>query len=289
MEKTKRKSRFRKRYVFGALVLAYILMCQSCMTMRITPEEARKYFSEARIPFVDKTVTIEYHPIHYIETGAPDKPTLFFVHGSPGSWDAFKRYLADSLLLQKYRMIAVDRPGFGYSGFGEAEDLPTQSRWLTQLVKYTDNKKPIILVGHSLGGPVILKMATENPQLYRRLVVLSGAVDPKLEETETWRYFIKKKPVRYLIPGALRPSNDELWWLKLDLLNMQPKLKNITSDVTIIHGTKDPLVPYENVAFMKKEFVKARSITVIPIKGANHFIPWEHYETIRDALLELKL
>jgi hypothetical protein len=61
---------------------------------------------------------------------------------------------------------------------------------------------------------------------------------------------VKSVPLRYLVPGALRPSNDELWWLK-NLFSLAPELKKITSAV-IIHGTKDALVPFSNVAFMKK-------------------------------------
>ncbi len=283
------KSKFKKRYIAFAILSAYLIMCQSCMTMRTTPSKTKEYFEDLKVVYVDKTVSIEGNSIHYIQTGDEQNPTLFFVHGSPGSWNAFKRYLSDSLLLQKYRMIAVDRPGFGYSDFGAAEDLKTQAKWIAAFLKTINNKQPIVLVGHSLGGPVVAKMATQNPTLYKHLVILSGALDPAAEKTEKWRKIIKMKPLRYLIPGALRPSNDELWWLKSDLLEMKPELINITSDVTIIHGTKDPLVPYSNVYFMKNAFANAKSIEVTAIIGANHFIPWEYFETIRKALLELKL
>ena len=132
-------------------------------------------------------------------------------------------------------------------------------------------------------------MATENPGLYARLVILAGSIDPAAETTEGWRYYIMKKPIRFLIPGALRPSNDELWWLKKDLVDMKPDLKKITCDVTVIHGTKDPLVPYSNAGFIAKEFTGAKSIDVISLENANHFIPWEHFAEIRDELLKIKL
>lgn len=147
----------------------------------------------------------------------------------------------------------------------------------------------MVLIGHSLGGPVVVKLATENPEKYKHLVILAGSVDPKAETPENWRPIIMSIPLRYLIPGAMRPANDELWWLKSDLVAMQPFLKNITSEVTIIHGTKDPLVPYSNVFFMQNEFVNAKTVHVIGIENANHFIPWEHFAEIRDALLEIKL
>lgn len=285
--KANHKSRYKIKYFLLAILLAYIIICQSCMTMRMTPKETQKFFTGSKVAFESKKIAIQKHTLHYIQTGNPQNPTLFFVHGSPGSWDAFKKYVTDSLLLSKYRMIAVDRPGFGYSDFGDAQNLEMQTQLLQQLVLQTDNGKPITLIGHSLGGPIIVKMATEQPQKFAHLVVLAGAVDPEAETPEIWRSIIMKKPIRYLIPGAMRQSNDELWWLKGDLTDMKPQLKNITSKVTIIHGTKDPLVPYSNVDFMKSAFVNAKMIDVIPIENANHFIPWEHFDLIRDVLYKL--
>lgn len=177
-------------------------------------------------------------------------------------------------------MIAIDRLGFGYSNFGEAEDLNVQAKVISNFVYQIKNDQPIVLVGHSMGGPVIVKMVTLYPERYDNLVILSGAIDPDAEKPEKWRRIIMSKPLRYLIPRALRPANDELWWLKDDLVKMKPALQIVSSKVVIIHGTKDPLVPYSNMKFMLKEFTNAKKIDTISIKGANHFIPWEHYETI---------
>jgi pimeloyl-ACP methyl ester carboxylesterase len=272
-----------------ALLLYYIIMCQSCMMMRTSRIETKDFFKKGKVNYIDSTAMVSGNPIHYIETGNAGNPTLFFIHGSPGSWDAFKDYLRDSLLLKKYRMVAIDRPGFGFSDFGQAEDLKTQTRWITSFIKTINNGKPLVLVGHSLGGPVFAKLATENPDWYKHLVILAGSVDPNAEKPEKWRRYIMVKPIRFLIPGALRPANDELWYLKKDLVELEPDLDKITSEVTIIHGTNDPLVPYSNVSFMVREFKNAKSIDVITIENANHFIPWEHFEKIRKALLDLKL
>lgn len=281
--------RFKKRYVAIGIFIVYIIICQSCMKMRMSPSKTKSFFEETQTAFINENSAVSGHEIHYIQTGNDDMPTLFFVHGSPGSWDAFKEYIRDSLLLKKYRMIAIDRPGFGYSNFGQAEDLQTQSNRINAFLKTKDNRQPIILVGHSMGGPVIAKMATLSPDRYKALVIIAGSIDPDAEKPENWRKVIKVKPIRYLIPGAMRPANDELWLLKQDLKDLKPLLKNIKSEVTIIHGTKDQLVPYSNVAFIQKELVNAKSMDLISIKEANHFIPWTHFETIRDALLNLKL
>jgi pimeloyl-ACP methyl ester carboxylesterase len=50
-------------------------------------------------------------------------------------------------------MIAIDRPGFGYSDFGmlKFNGAISNNRLLYQI----DNKQPMILVGHSYGGPMV--------------------------------------------------------------------------------------------------------------------------------------
>jgi pimeloyl-ACP methyl ester carboxylesterase len=200
----------------------------------MSKKETKSFFASTKTKYIDNSKKIEGYTIHYIETGNKNASTLFFVHGSPGSWDAYKEYLKDTLLLSKYRLIAIDRIGFGYSNFGKATNLKTQAIIIEKFVGLISNGKPLYLIGHSMGGPVIVQMAVDKPQLYKQLIILSGAIDPKAEEPENWRAIIKAKPIRYIIPGALRTSNDELYWLKEDLFLMKPQLKNITSKITII-------------------------------------------------------
>lgn len=258
------------------------------MRMRTSRSKTKTFFETSNITFKDSSININDKTIHYIQTGNKNNPTLVFIHGSPGSWDAYKEYLKDTLLLKKYRMIAIDRPGFGYSNFGNSENLFEQSRTIELFIDRLKNKKNIYLIGHSYGGPEIVKMAIDKPNDYKQLVIIAGAIDPDAENPEKWRPFLMAKPLRYFVPGALRPANDELWWLKNDLKVMKSSLKKIVADVVIIHGTKDRLVPYSNAAFISKEFVNAKSIELLPIENADHFIPWTHYEIIRNKLLNLK-
>jgi pimeloyl-ACP methyl ester carboxylesterase len=278
-----------KKLAVAIVVFAYILFCQSCMKMRMNRDKTNQFFSKSAVQFQDNIFVGDNFKIHYLQTGIDNNPTLLFIHGSPGSWDAYKNYLSDSLLLKKYRLIAIDRPGFGFSNFGNAQNLEVQALRISKFVQAVANKKPVVLIGHSMGGPIIAKLAIDNPSWYNHLVILAGSIDPNAETPENWRPILKSFPVRYLIPGALRPSNDELWWLKQDLIAMKSDLKKIKSSVTIIHGTKDQLVPYANVPFIQSEFIAAKTIKVISIDDANHFIPWTHFETIRAELLQLKL
>lgn len=272
---------------FMILLAAWLVMAQSCMKFRISDSEAVQNFAAKGVKLETNTITVNHHSLHYVKTGVDSLPTIFFVHGSPGSWDAFASYMEDSDLLKKYRMVSVDRPGFGYSDFGDALPLEQQSKIISPLFQLLKNEKPLYLVGHSLGGPMIVQLAADNPGLVDALVILAGSIDPSEEMPERWRTLLLNNPLKYFVPGAMRPSNMELWYLKKDLALLKPRYAGIHSRVYILHGNKDQLVPYGNLAFGAKAFVNAAKMDTITIPGANHFIPWTHYREIKTVLMQL--
>lgn len=268
-------------------LVLWLVMAQSCMKFRINDSKAKIDFEKKGVVLTTTTVKISEVHMHYAKTGSDSLPTIVFVHGSPGSWDAFAQYMQDKDLLMKYRMISIDRPGFGYSDFGEAQHIEDQSTFISPLFKFWGNGKPIYLVGHSLGGPMVIQLNADNPGLFDGLVLLAGSVDPAEEKRESWRYLLDAGILRYLLPGAMRPSNTELKYFKKDVYALQDKFTLVKCKVFIVHGTKDPLVPIGNAAFAQKKLVNAASIKLTLIPGANHFIPWKNYDTIKQVLMNL--
>lgn len=279
-----RPKKFKKRYVLIFLSLSYLFFNYSCLTMRSSSKETHTFFASRKIPYTDSIIQIAEQKIHYLQTGKADAPTLVFIHGSPGSWDAWKNYLSDSMLLQHFRLIAPDRPGFGYSGFRKSMDLEGQTKVLNALLKKLHNGQPTTVIGHSYGGPLVVNMALEAPELFDHLFILAGALDPEAEKPEKWRKVFIRFPFRYLVPGSFRPSNDELWWLKEDLFVLRDKLADLTQDITIIHGTEDRLVPFTNVAFMEQAFTSVGDLQVFPLEGERHFIVWDQEQFIKNTV-----
>ena len=274
--------------VLAVILVLWLIMAQSCMFMRTTNADASKKFTSRNIKYAIKDFKSGNRTIHYVQTGNDTLPTLFFIHGSPGSWDAFDGYLSDSLLLPQYRMISIDRPGFGYSDFGKAMNMQDETDLISRLLKNIDNKKPVVLIGHSLGGPVVVKLAAENPGAdIKYLVILAGSVDPAEENPENWRIPLDHTFLRFLIPGALRPSNTELLLFKQDVYGLQNDFPKVTCDVIIMQGDKDMLVPPGNSVYAQKQLTNAKTIEMTWFKGENHFIPWTKYNDIRDKLLSL--
>jgi pimeloyl-ACP methyl ester carboxylesterase len=273
--------------IISIILLVWIVFAQSCMTFRKPDSEMKAKFDAGGVSLSTTTVKINGRNIHYAKTGNDSFPTLLFIHGTPGSWDAFAGYMQDKELLKRYRMISMDRPGFGYSDFGEPLHLEQQSVLLNGTVKQLKNGKPIYLVGHSLGGPMVVLMAADNPELYNGIVLISGSVDALEEKPEKWRPFLFKTPLNYLVPGAFRPSNEELWYLKTDLVDLKSKFTNIISPVYFIHGAKDTWVPPGNVEYAKKLLINSPKVDELLIPDGNHFIPWTKFGEIRDVLLTL--
>ncbi len=259
------------------------------MKFRIADEEAKNKFSKDQVDLLTETVVVDGFKLHYAQTGNDSFPTLVFIHGSPGSWNAFEKYMRDKDLLKKFRMISIDRPGFGFSQFGDAKNLEDQSAIISPFVKSIQNGKPVYAVGHSLGGPMIVKLQMDNENLFTGLVLLAASVDPEEESPERWRYVLKNSILQYFLPGAFRPSNQELVYLKKDLWETDKNWDKITCPVWILHGDKDSFVPVGNVDYAKKKLVNAKSVEVKILKGARHFIPREQYEEIKDVLLKLSL
>ncbi len=268
--------------------IAWIIMAQSCMMFRTSDNKAIAAFAKDGVTLHTNTLLVNHRKLHYVFTGADTLPTIVFVHGSPGSWNAFEQYMKDADLLQRYRMVSIDRPGFGYSDFGDPLNLQDQSLIIAPLFQQIKNGRPVYLVGHSLGGPMIVQLAVDNPGMFSALVILAGSIDPGEEKPERWRKFFINNPFQYLVPGAMRPSNEELWFLKKDLKYLAPHIKEVKCAVYIIHGTKDQFVPYGNMQYAIKSFIHTKSMDTISIPGANHFIPWQHYDVIKKVLLNLK-
>src|SRR5512137_27179 len=141
----------RSMLVAGIVLLAWLVIAPGCMTFRISDENAYRQFRKKGLELKTATYKVNGSDIHYVMVGADTLPTLVFIHGTPGSWSAFTEYLQDPVLLFHYRLVSVDRPGFGYSDFGNVLHLADQSIHLQPLFTEIDNGKPVFLAGHSLG------------------------------------------------------------------------------------------------------------------------------------------
>ncbi len=113
-------------------------------------------------------------PLHWTSAGASTQ-TLVLVHGwtcDDSSWSG-----QVPALTSKYRVVTLDLPGHGKSGKIDAArfsmDLFARA---VEAVRAEAGAERIVLVGHSMGTPVIREYAKLYPQRVAALVVVDGVV-----------------------------------------------------------------------------------------------------------------
>lgn len=277
-----------KKWFYSLFILALLAgTLHSCLQFRMSKSEINSFFADKK----KKGKIIHYEEgfriINYVIVGDEDKPLVIFVHGSPGSLSAFIDFLGDSVLLSQAQLISVDRPGFGAANFGNAEpSLQKQAALLKSVIEKNKNNRPVLLVGHSLGGPLIARVAMDYPALVDGLIMVAPSIDPALEPKEWFRAPLATPFLSWILPRSFRASNDELYQLKPELEKMVPRWSEVVAPTIVIQGKKDRLVPYQNAFFAKEKMVNA-PVTLVMVDDMDHFVPWSNPELINSAILDM--
>jgi len=264
-----------------------MILLDSCVQFRMSTKEIDQYFADKPAKGVTGSYYVGNQKINYLTVGSDTLPLAVFVHGSPGSLSAFIDFMGDPQLVEKVQVISVDRPGFGASNFGYAEpSIQKQAAELKPILQKHRHQRPVILIGHSLGGPVIARMAMDYPDLVDGLVFVAASIDPDLEPNEWFRGPLATPFLKWLLPRSLRASNDEIYQLKPQLQQMIPMWSKVKANTIVIQGSVDELVHPGNADFAKRMITNA-PVKIVLKDSMNHFVPWSNPELIREAVLEL--
>lgn len=223
--------------------------------------------------------------LRYFVEGDPKGVRVIYVHGTPGAASNWSGYVRDPVM--GTQSLAYDRPGFGGTKPHRAvPSLKEQAAAIELFLVERDGQWPI-LVGHSLGGPIVAQAAIDYPDRVGGIVLAAGSFDPGLEEVYWIQQFGDWPLVRLLLPRILRNGNRELLQLEDELRQLQQKLPHITCPVVIVHGTNDRLVKYDNVQFMKAHIPQPAIADVITLDPGNHFLIWNADQYVRQAIRRL--
>ena len=112
------------------------------------------------------------------EEGQPGRPVAILIHGWASSWHALSPLLP--LFSQRYRCLAVNLPGYGSSPrMTHRVTMPDYADLIIAIIKQVTDK-PVVLVGHSMGGMISLTVALKQPELVERMVLICPSISGKL-------------------------------------------------------------------------------------------------------------
>lgn len=166
--------------LLGALALASLHLSKS---------------AEQNYPPIGSFVEIDGQSIHYRETGdSTANDTIVLIHGASTSLLDFESSLRP-MLEERYRVIAIDRPGHGYSSRTDKK-WPDPAAQADVIAKTLDQLgiKRAHWIGHSWAGSVVLAAALNNASSVASITLLAGASHP-WEGGVAWHATLANVPI----------------------------------------------------------------------------------------------
>ena len=272
----------------GPILIATVvaLVLSSCFSMQTTEKGVEKEFKLLeKKPTLQKS-TLGDRTFSYLEGGTEGKPVLIFIHGSPGSFNDWSEYFKDTSLGNSFKLIAVNRFGYGQSEYGKAEPSLANHAYILKPIAEKYTNLGVYLIGHSYGGPVAVKAAIDYPALVDGIILGAPAVSPAHEKTYWIQHFGRWKATRWALPKFIRVSSQEIMPLKSELEAMSKEWNQIQCPVIYIHGKKDKFVPVENADFARLKLANGKAEFWIE-EDMNHFIPWTRADLIKKAIMTI--
>jgi pimeloyl-ACP methyl ester carboxylesterase len=139
--------------------------------------QRRSSRAERAHPPLGRFITVDGVTLHYLDEG--NGPPLVLLHGLGSMVEDFVLSGLVREASRRYRVIAIDRPGYGHSErprrfrFGAA----AQAGLVRKALQALDVHRPIVL-GHSWGTLVAVALALDYPEVPRSLVLASGLYFP---------------------------------------------------------------------------------------------------------------
>lgn len=227
------------------------------------------------------------------------QPPVVFVHGAGGThqhWLYQVRDLPDSA------SYAPDLPGHGRSKGPGRDRVPAYGDWLAGFLDELALEQAV-LVGHSMGGAIILDMALRYPQRVAGLgLVATGArlrVAPALlealrQEPEVGVNLIAEwafgpEASQEMVRMARRQMNmvspDVLYgdFAACDEFDVVGRLGEIEAPAFVLCGTQDRMTPIKYATYLRDQIDGAR-LTLV--EGTGHMVMLEQPQAVSKALVD---
>lgn len=278
-----------QKLLFLLLISTTSTGCFSRFVM--TGKELKEYYKDKPVKPTYFTIQNDSVSLFCATTGADTLPPLLLIHGAPGAWYGSRNMLDDTALQHRFHMIAVDRPGYNKSGFKgnrkAVTSIATQSVAIHEALRLNRSHRKAIVMGSSYGAPIAAKMTVDYPNDFSHLVMVAAAIDPAKEKFWWFHKYIRKGPVKWMLPRFMRHATDEKFAHIKELNLLLPQWSRISIPVTVVQGSADHIVDPANLEFAKKQLA-GKQAEFILLPGIDHLIRFQRPDVLKEILLKLR-
>jgi haloalkane dehalogenase len=268
-------------------------------------------------PFESHYAEVGGARVHYVDEGRG--PPLLLLHGNP-TWSFLYRDIIKALR-DRYRCIAPDHPGFGFStaapgyGFTPAEHASILEQFVAQL-----DLTGLTMMVQDWGGPIGFAVATRHPDRFSAFVIGNTWAWPKADPgTQVFSrvlgssfggYLILKRNffVEKAIPGSMRrkklseevmnayrgpfptpESRKPVHVFPREILHSRPFLAEVERGLPKLRDRPALIVwPTKDVAFREPELRCWEQLfpnhRTVKLEGAGHYVQEEASDEIAAAI-----
>lgn len=228
---------------------------------------------------------VEGDRLFYAAAGDQAKPALVIIHGTPGNWHQYARYMLNEKLREHFYVIVVDRPGWGNSVAGDTQEVISYQRHATIFAAFStelkkqNNQQSVILLGHSLGSSIAPRVAMDYPGSIDGLLLLAGTLSPELSGLRWYNQVARLPGISWLIGSELKKSNLEILALRSEMEAMAPLWADLHLPTIVVQGMKDDNVYPANADFAEQNLDPVKT-DVIRLKNEGHLFPLTKREEV---------
>ncbi|MBQ9103605.1 MAG: alpha/beta hydrolase [Clostridia bacterium] len=200
-----------------------------------------------------------------------------FLHGYLSSKESFAYQL--SFFANYFNILAFDLKGFGENANMEYPySLNDYIEEVKQKLKEYNIVKPLV-IAHSFGGRIAIKLASENADFFEKIVLTGSAgLKPKFSFKralkklcyKTLKPFVKKEGLKRFYSKDYNALSDIMKQSFIKIVNehLDNKLNDIITPTLVVVGEQDKETP----PYMAKRIAKGiKTSELLVIKGAGHF------------------
>ncbi len=257
-----------------------------------------------------KYLDVDGYAVNYFHTGRTTLPsevpevskgTLFlFVHGAGSNGNFANKML--ELLAERHSPLSFDFPGHGRSSGTESLRSVTAYSELAYAFWRALGVRPVVLIGHSMGGAVAMDLALRHPDMVDGLVLVCTAAKFEIpdERLRVWEQVMKGRQGQPFTRDACSPETSmeivrQGWTEQIktdprvryfDLVACQQvdlvaRLGEIRIATLVVAGADDTTTPVAQARQLHAE-IPGAELAIIP--DAGHWLPIEKPKEACDAI-----